>query len=36
MKEIEDCGSMNIFARRVRGSVSVGLKAKLVMKVRFR
>ena len=34
--EMADCKSINSFARRVRGNVSVGLKAKLVVKARYR
>jgi hypothetical protein len=36
MSEIEDCSSIDILARRVRGRVSVGLNAKLVVKTRCR
>jgi hypothetical protein len=34
--EIADCRSINIFARRVRGRASVGRKARLVVKARYR
>ena len=36
MIEMVDCNSISILARRVRGSVSVGLNAKLVVKARYR
>lgn len=34
--EMVDCKSISILARRVSGRVSVGLKAKLVVKARYR
>jgi hypothetical protein len=34
--ELADCSSSNIFARRVSGIASVGLKAKLAVKAAYR